>query len=386
MAQASEVPAGDGHGETPRRFLIVASSGGGGDLQPLLALAAGLRARGHQVAAFGDAAVCAAMARLGVGTTTAGPEHDLAAQLDPGVAAERIVERLVAWSGRLAPLVERAAEAHGAEVLVASLFGAAAAHLAAARRGLPWAAVNSTFYIGPDPPRSPELDFGPRAALFRDFFAPNLDRATLALHASDRGFDLGFDGLPAHHRYVGPLLWDPPEADRPLWLDEPGPPWALVTLSSHTQDDLPIARAALAALRDLPLRVLLTLGGHAGQDLGPVPANARVERHVPHGPVLDRAALLVGHAGHGSVMRALWHGVPMALVPWGRDQGGVAFRAERLGAAAVVPREELTAERLARAVRRMLGDRTAAEQAAAVSARLRAWDPVRTACSLLASL
>ena len=386
MPHASEVPAGDGRGETPRRFLIVATSGGGGDLQPLLALAAGLRARGHQVAAFGDAAACAAMAGFGLRTTAVGPEHDLAAQLDPRVEAERIVDRLVAWSGRLAPLVEAAAEAQAAEVLMASLFGAAAAHLAAARRGLPWAAVNSTFYIGPNPPRLPELDFGPRAALFRDFFAPNLDRATLALHASDREFDLGFDGLPAHHRYVGPLLWDPPEADRPAWLDAPGPPWALVTLSSHTQDDLPIARSALAALRDLPVRVLLTLGGHAGQDLGPPPANARVERHVPHGPALERAALVVGHAGHGSVMRALWHGVPMALVPWGRDQGGVAYRAERLGTAAVVPRGDLTAERLAAAARRVLGDRAVAERAAAVSARLRAQDPVRTACSLLATL
>jgi UDP:flavonoid glycosyltransferase YjiC (YdhE family) len=160
------------------------------------------------------------------------------------------------------------------------------------------------------------LDFGPRAALFRDFFAPSLDRATLALHASDREFDLSFDGLPAHHRYVGPLLWDPPEAERLPWLDAPGPPWVVVTLSSHMQDDLPIARGALAALRDLPLRVLLTLGGHAGQDWG---------RHwrTPRGaarPARAGAGACGADGGpcrHGSVMRALWHGVPMVLVPLG---------------------------------------------------------------------
>ena len=49
-----------------RRFLIVASSGGGGDLQPLLALADGLRARGHGVSAFGDTEVQIRMHRLGV--------------------------------------------------------------------------------------------------------------------------------------------------------------------------------------------------------------------------------------------------------------------------------------------------------------------------------
>ena len=70
----------------------------------------------------------------------------------------------------------------------------------------------------------------------------------------------------------------------------------------------------------------------------------------------------------------------------GRDQDGVAYRAERLGTAAVVSRGDLTAERLAAAARRVLGDRAVAERAAAVSARLHAQDPVRTACSLLATL
>src|SRR5215472_14023014 len=63
-----------------RRILIVGSSGGGGDLQPLLALAAGLKARGSEVAAFGDLEVQRTMRRLGVATTLAGPEHDLAEQ------------------------------------------------------------------------------------------------------------------------------------------------------------------------------------------------------------------------------------------------------------------------------------------------------------------
>ena len=111
--------------------------------------------------------------------------------------------------------------------------------------------------------------------------------ATLVLHASDAEFDFGFSALPAHHRYVGPLFWDPPTA-LPAYLESPGDPWVLVTLSSHAQDDLPIARAGLSGLQDLPVRVLLTLGEHVEQDLGPVPSNARLERYAPHGPVLER--------------------------------------------------------------------------------------------------
>ena len=45
-----------------------------------------------------------------------------------------------------------------------------------------------------------------------------------------------------------------------------------------------------------------------------------LEQTVSHSAVLERGVLMVSHAGHGSVMKALWHGRPMVLVPWGRDQ------------------------------------------------------------------
>jgi UDP:flavonoid glycosyltransferase YjiC (YdhE family) len=378
-----------------RRILIVATSGGGGDLQPLVALAMGLRERGAQVETFGDASVRTSMARLGVETIVADPELDLARQyaivaeqtqhLQPELQGERMRERLVGWAERLALSIERAIETEHPDVLVTSLFGSGAVRLAAERYSLPWVAVNSTFYIGPDPPRSPELDFGPRVPLFRDFFAPNVNAATLVLHASDAEFDFGFSALPAHHRYVGPLFWDPPTA-LPAYLESPGDPWVLVTLSSHAQDDLPIARASLSGLHDLPVRVLLTLGEHVEQDLGPLPSNARLERYASHGPVLERGVLMISHAGHGSVMRALWYGVPMVLVPWGRDQVGVAVRAEQLGVAVVVLRQHLASENLAASARRVLVDRSMAERARAVSRRLQADDPVATACALVATV
>ena len=379
----------------PRRFLIVATNEGGGDIQPLLAIAAGLLARGHRVTAFGDAAALLKMAPLGIPTIVAPPELALGAAIgarmrevghlpiEAQVAWLR--ERQDRWAERLAPVIEDTAVTEQADVLVGALFGSVALRPAAERLGLPWVGVNSTFYVGPNPPRPLVLDFGPFAPVFQDFFGPSLERATLVLHASDPEFDFGFDHLPPHHRYVGPLWWDP-LGEHPAYLDESGTPWALVSLSSHTQDDLPIARAALAALGNLPVRTLVTAGAHADADLGPLPANARVESYAPHGAVLERAALMVSHAGHGSVMRALWHGVPMVLIPWGRDQGGVSARAERLGVAVVIPRADLTPESLEAAARRLLADRSVAERLAAVSRRLRAHDAVGAACSLIAAV
>lgn len=377
---------------TPRRFMIVATNEGGGDIQPLLAIAGGLLARGHTIVGFGDASVPPKMAPLGISTIVAAPELALGAQyaaaaretghLPPERQTEWLCDRLITWAERLAPVIEQAAEEQRADVLVAAQFGSGAVRLAAERCRLPWVAVNSTFYVGPNPPRPLEADFGTRTALFRDFFAPNLDRATLVLHASDPEFDFGFDGLPPHHHYAGPLFWNPID-DCPSYLAEPGDPWALVTLSTHTQDDVPIARASLEGFRELPVRVLLTLGGHADEDLGTLPENARVERYVAHDPVLERAALMVSSAGHGAVMRALWHGVPMILVPWGRDQGGVAARAARLGTAAIIARGQLTAELLGTTARRLLEDPAIAARAKSISRRMRTEDPVAKACTML---
>src|SRR5205807_1124728 len=202
----------------------------------------------------------------------------------------------------------------------------------------------------------------------------------LVLHATDQVFDYSFDRLPSRHHYVGPLgIWEPPP-EHPAYLDEPGNPWVLVSISSQRQDDIRLAEAALQALAAEPVRVLVTLGPeHDPSELSSPPANARVEKTVSHSAVLERAVLLVSHAGHGTVMKALWHGKPMVLIPWGRDQPGVAARAHALGVAEVVPRAAANIESIATAIDRALGNEEMRERAAFHSARLRATDPPGTA-------
>ena len=161
----------------------------------------------------------------------------------------------------------------------------------------------------------------------------------------------------------------------------------LVSISSQLQDDLPLAETALAALADRPVRVLLTVGpDHDPSEVSERPGNARIERTVPHSAVLERAELLISHAGHGSVMKALWHGRPMVLIPWGRDQPGVAARAQALGVADVVPRTEATRETLAAAVDRVSVNAAMRNTAATHSARLRATDPPARAAARIESL
>jgi len=379
------------------RIVIVATAGAGGDLPPLIATALALRGHGHEVSAVGDASTGRSLAPLDIPTQVLPAELDLGPRLvgaireamaatggDLAAAGPLVVDRMSAWARETAVPVATVIRDAGAGAVVTSLFGVEV--LDAVAPACPWAVVNSTFYVGPKPPRPLEQDVGPRAIPLIARYAALLGSADLVLHATDRTFDLRFDGLPPTHRYVGPLgIWEPP-SDPPAYLDEPGDPWVLVTISSQLQDDVPVAEAALAALADRPVRTVLTLGPDHDPAEVHAPANARVERVVSHAAVLERARFLVSHAGHGSVMKALWHGRPMVLVPWGRDQPGVAARAAALGVAEVVPREAATPETLAAAIDRVLADETMTLAAAGHRERLRSTDPQAVAAASIEEL
>jgi UDP:flavonoid glycosyltransferase YjiC (YdhE family) len=380
------------------RFLVVATAGAGGDLQPLIGAAIGLRDRGHETAFLGDESVRRSLRGIGLESKLLPRELDLGPRLVEAIRdametahgdAERagpiVVDRMSQWAREASDPVAEEVRSMGPDAIVTSLFGVEI--LDRVSPPYPWAVVNSTFYVGPNPPRPFEKDFAPRAIPLIRAYAGLLGSASLVLHATDKVFDLGFEGLPPRHHYAGPLgVWEPPSDPDP-WLDEPGDPWVLVSLSSQLQDDLPLAEAALAALSDRPLRVLLTVGPDRDPDeLLPMPGNARAERTVSHSAVLQRGALLVSHAGHGAVMKSLWHGRPMVLIPWGRDQPGVAARAKALGVAEVVPREGLSSAILSNAVDRVLADDAMHERAAQHAYRLLATDPPSVAASLLEAL
>jgi UDP:flavonoid glycosyltransferase YjiC (YdhE family) len=280
---------------------------------------------------------------------------------------------LTIWAEHCAPTVGRIVQQINPVLLISSLFCASLANLLAKRLGVPWCFVNPSFYFGDLGVRAWEEDFvGLAAGWFRYILLPHCDQADLVLHATDREFDPPPYGLPSHHHYIGPLFWEPRQQKDASFLNVPGAPWALVSLSTVPMGgELAIAHSALKALAGKPVRTMLTLAPeYPRSDLGPIPENVMVSGFVPHSQVLNNAALVVSHAGHGIVMKSLYHGVPMVLVPWARDQFGVAARAEALGVAVVVPREDCSDQRLGAAVNRVFEDERYMRKAAEISQRL----------------
>ena len=191
-----------------------------------------------------------------------------------------------------------------------------------------------------------------------DFFR----RSDLLLVATAKPFDYPQSDWGERVRLIGACAWEPP-GDTPAWLAEVDGPIVLVTTSSEFQNDDVLVRCALEALADEPVTVVVTMPAGVADGLD-LPANVRVQQFVPHGPVLDRAALAITHGGMGGTQKALSRGVPVVAVPFGRDQMEVARRVEVSGAGVRLPANKLTPERLRAAARDAMGRTAAARRVA----------------------
>jgi MGT family glycosyltransferase len=188
-------------------------------------------------------------------------------------------------------------------------------------------------------------------------------RAPLYLYFTAEPFEINGLDLPPSFRLVGPGLWEPP-AERPAWLAELDKPVVLVTASSEFQRDDTLVRTTLEALASDDVNVVATTVAHDPNRFE-VPANARVARWLPHGPIIERAACVVSHGGMGITQRALAAGVPVCVVPFGRDQTEVAGRVVAAAAGTSVLPESLTPANLRRAIHAAMAMRPGAQEVAA---------------------
>lgn len=158
-----------------------------------------------------------------------------------------------------------------------------------------------------------------------------LNAASRVLVCTSPSYDFAAGALPDNVRYVGPQLDD--DAGGGTWADPGGPPLVLVGLSStvmsHEQE---LLQRAADALGRLPVRGLVTTGPAVDPAVIRASANVSVQRWVRHADVLPYCSAVLTHGGHGTVIKALTAGVPLVVVPLGRDQPDNAARVVHAGA------------------------------------------------------
>lgn len=154
-------------------------------------------------------------------------------------------------------------------------------------------------------------------------------------------------------------------------------PRVIVSLSSTALPGMRrVYRHAIEALGSLPVDAVVTTGGFALGTNVPAAPNVQIRGFVPHADILPGAALVIGHGGHSTTMRALAHGIPLLVLPLNRtaDQHLIGGVIEEAGLGRRMSARS-SPERIRQTAAQVLQDRAMRTAARSAGARLRSAPP-----------
>ncbi|MFF2550868.1 glycosyltransferase [Nocardia sp. NPDC058058] len=130
----------------------------------------------------------------------------------------------------------------------------------------------------------------------------------------------------------------------------------------------------LRGLAHLDADIIVTVGTETDPTaIGPQPGNIHVAQWLSLAALLPRCDVVLCHAGAGTTLAALTHGIPLLLSPRGADQFPTAAAVRHAGAARVLPPDRVTPAAVAEEVRLLLTEdayRSAAERIRSEIARM----------------
>lgn len=173
----------------------------------------------------------------------------------------------------------------------------------------------------------------------------------LQLCQQPASFDFPRRQLPAALRYVGPLHQADVHAANPAAANFPwdrlsNKPLVYASLGTLQNQLQHVFRAILTGLSELGVQVVLALGKKDAVWNEPAPTNALVVGYAPQLELIERASLVITHAGLNTALETLTRGKPMVCIPVTNDQPGVAARVVHVGAGELLPLKKVTAARI----------------------------------------
>ena len=420
----------------PKR-IVMATFGSLGDLHPYIALALGLKERGHDPVIATSPAYREKITALGINFAPVRPDHpDLDSNpelmkrvMDLRGGSEYVVRQMfmpvIAES-----FADTEAAARDADLLVSHplTFGVP---LVAERHGIPWASTMLAplgFFSVYDPPVLPPAQwlsnvriFGPRTWRFFFSLARRMCRTWCGPYFNLRR-DLGlphpkvdplFEGQHSPHlvlamfssllatpqpdwpqaaRVTGFAFYDRDEDRRGLspelraFLDVGDPPIVFTLGSSAVLDAGSFYAVSAEAARRLGRRAILLIGKDERNRLPSLPEGVITAEYAPYSELFPRCAAIVHQGGAGTTGQALRAGKPMLFMPYAHDQPDNAKRVARLGAARVLSRYRYTPNRAVAELRSLLDDPRYAGRAAEAGRHIRSEQGVTTACEALERL
>ncbi len=176
--------------------------------------------------------------------------------------------------------------------------------------------------------------------------------------------------------------WQPPD-ELLRFLNAGNPPVCIGFGSMIGRDPQGLTRLVIEAVRLSGRRAVL-LSGWAGVGDADLPSTVFRLEAAPHAWLFPHTAAVVHHGGAGTTAASLRAGVPTIIVPHIADQPFWGKRVELLGVGPkAIPRPQLTADRLAQAIRTATSDSAMQKRAAELGQRIRAEDGVGAAIKLI---
>jgi sterol 3beta-glucosyltransferase len=163
-----------------------------------------------------------------------------------------------------------------------------------------------------------------------------------------------------------------PSHELKAFLERGDPPvyFGFGSMSGRKPEEL--ARLIIKAIARSGQRGLL-LTGWGGLDADLVPDNVFVVKSAPHSWLFPRMAAVVHHGGAGTTAEGLRAGVPNVIVPFIFDQYFWGARIKALGLGPdPIPQKNLSADRLARAIKIAVTDSGMKQRAATCGMAIRA--------------
>jgi UDP:flavonoid glycosyltransferase YjiC (YdhE family) len=168
------------------------------------------------------------------------------------------------------------------------------------------------------------------------------------------------ENLPAHHHFLGPVVWSPEDTTWPNWDDLPEDrPVVYLSLGSSGASDA--LAPLLNVLAQMPVTVLCS---SAGQSIRlPASPNIRAAPFLPGNRAAARSSLVICNGGSPAVYQALEQGKPVLAVPSNLDQYLSAQALTRVGAGATIRSSDVRLPGLAPLIESLLTDPRFTERA-----------------------
>lgn len=164
-----------------------------------------------------------------------------------------------------------------------------------------------------------------------------------------------------------------------------GPPPVLFTLgSSAVMQAGRFFSESTAAAQNLNIRAIMLVGNFDRAQLpSAMPSSVFVTNYLPYSEIMPKMAAIVHQGGIGTTAQGLRAGKPTLVVPWAHDQPDNAERLRKLGVSRTLPRQRYRARRVAKELDKLLSDKTYTERARNIGEQIVSEDGLACACDAI---